>query len=278
MLADGFSFVGAPGRKLKSGRSVALGCMARPRVHDFDQLLDAAERLAVESGPAAVTVRALSERAGVSNGAIYHAFGSRAGLVGQVWLRAARRFLAMQVDWVEATFETVLEAGPGSAFSTGAAVDAVVVAADTPARFTLDHPASGRFPLTVSCDHLLGSADLPRDLAADLQDLDRRLADPVRAAVPGAVGARRPRVRGGRQGLRGRDPQRTAAARRSSPGLFRQGAYRRLRAGRARPGPPPPPPTAQPATAQHAADHSVPDHPALGHPAGHGSTTREDHP
>ena len=155
--------------------------MARPRVHDLDQLLDAAEHLAVESGPAAVTVRAISELTSVSNGAIYHAFGSRAGLVGQAWLRAAQRFLAMQDERVEAALEAArgaaLEHGHAAEVGTDAAIDAVVVAADTPVQFTLDHPASGRFLLTVSRDHLLGSAELPDDLAADLQDLDGRLAN-----------------------------------------------------------------------------------------------------
>ena len=143
--------------------------MPRPRLHDLDGLLDAAERLAVESGPAAVTVRALSERTSVSNGAIYHAFGSRAGLVGRAWLRAARRFLAMQ----RAMVEDALEHGHGPDAVTGA----VVAAADAPAQFVTDHPASGRFLLTVSRDELLASADLPDDLAADLQELDQSLAD-----------------------------------------------------------------------------------------------------
>ncbi|MDV6299467.1 helix-turn-helix domain-containing protein [Dietzia maris] len=143
--------------------------MPRPRVHDLDQLLDAAERLAAESGAAAVTVRALSDLTGVSNGAIYHAFGSRAGLVGRAWLRAARRFLDLQRDMVEA----VLAGGDPSE----AAADAVVAAADAPAQFVLDHPSSGRFLLTVRRSDLLGSADLPADVAAELRELDHGLTD-----------------------------------------------------------------------------------------------------
>lgn len=143
--------------------------MPRPRVHDLDQLLDAAERLAVESGAAAVTVRALSDLTGVSNGAIYHAFGSRAGLVGRAWLRAARRFLDLQRDMVEAA----LAGGDPSEAAAGA----VVAAADAPAQFVLDHPSSGRFLLTVRRSELLGSADLPADVAAELQDLDHGLTD-----------------------------------------------------------------------------------------------------
>ncbi len=123
----------------------------------------------MESGAAAVTVRALSDLTGVSNGAIYHAFGSRAGLVGRAWLRAARRFLDLQRDMVEAA----LAGGDPS----GSGADAVVAAADAPAQFVLSHPSSGRFLLTVRRSELLGSADLPADVAAELQDLDHGLTD-----------------------------------------------------------------------------------------------------
>ena len=143
--------------------------MARPRVHDPDRLLDATERLAVDSGPSAVTVRAISELTAASTGGTYHAFGSPAGPVGRAWLRAARRFLDMQNALVEAA----LGAGQG----LEAAVDAVVAAAEAPGRFMTDHPTTGRFLLTVNRAELLGAAELPDDLMADLQDLDQQLAD-----------------------------------------------------------------------------------------------------
>ncbi|WP_067983387.1 TetR/AcrR family transcriptional regulator [Nocardia caishijiensis] len=143
--------------------------MPRPRIHDLDDLLDAAERVAVESGPAAVTVRALSEATGVSNGAIYHAFGSRAGLLGRTWLRAARRFLEMQRRAVD-------QALPMSP-SSDQAVEAVVAAADTPAEFLLQHAASGRFLLTVSRQELLGANEIPDDIAEELRRLDESLTE-----------------------------------------------------------------------------------------------------
>jgi AcrR family transcriptional regulator len=136
--------------------------------------MDVAEKLAVEAGAAAVTVRALSELTGVSNGAIYHAFGSRAGLVGRVWLRAAQQFLAVQRDAVDAALGGADSSG---ADKPGAAVEAVVVAADTPATFLLDQPVRGQFLLTVSRRELLGSDDLPTDLAAELNTLDTTLAE-----------------------------------------------------------------------------------------------------
>src|ERR1700737_1755135 len=59
--------------------------MPRPRVYEPDRVLDAVESLAVASGPAAVTIRAISAAIGVSNGALYHTFGSRSGLMGRAW-------------------------------------------------------------------------------------------------------------------------------------------------------------------------------------------------
>lgn len=133
----------------------------RPRVYDQDQILDAVERLAVQSGPAAVTIRAIGDAIGVSNGAVYHTFGSRAGLAGRAWLRAGHRFLAAQTELIDAAPE-------------GDAVAAVVAAAEAPAVFAEQHPHSSQLLLTVRRDELLGS-DTPPELAAQLQDLDRLL-------------------------------------------------------------------------------------------------------
>jgi AcrR family transcriptional regulator len=142
--------------------------MPRPRIHDLDLLLDAAEQLAVESGAASVTVRALSEATSVSNGAIYHAFGSRAGLVGSAWLRAAQRFLAVQRAAVDAVFDT---------HPPGDASDAVVAAADTPAAFLIEYPQSGRFLLAVRRSELIGSDDIPEQIAENLRALDTSITD-----------------------------------------------------------------------------------------------------
>lgn len=139
--------------------------MARPRVHDLDKLLDAAEKLAADSGAAAVTIRALSETTSVSNGAIYHAFGSRAGLVGHVWLRAAKRFLALQ--------ELSVDEALGRGRTSG--VDAVIAAADAPARFAAKFPDSARLLRTVRRTELLGNSEMPSDLAEELTSLDGSL-------------------------------------------------------------------------------------------------------
>ncbi|WP_301123768.1 TetR/AcrR family transcriptional regulator [Mycolicibacterium fortuitum] len=135
--------------------------MPRPRVYDPDAVLDAAESLAVRSGPASVTIRALSDAVGLSNGALYHSFGSRAGLLGQVWLRAGRRFLALQCELVE-------QADHGA--------DAISAAAQAPVVFAERHPASARLLLQVSRDQLL-SHDLPAELTEQVQELEKQLVD-----------------------------------------------------------------------------------------------------
>ncbi len=138
--------------------------MPRPRIHDRDTILDAAQSLAVATGPAGVTTRAVAEAAGVSNGAIYHSFRSRSDLVAQTWLRAARAFLDVQRDLVDAALDD-LTADP---------IDAVVAAAAAPAVFYDRHPQSSRLLLGVDRTQLLG-ADLPDDVTADLAAVDRAL-------------------------------------------------------------------------------------------------------
>lgn len=134
--------------------------MPRPRVYETDRVLDAVESLAVRAGPAAVTIRAISAAAGLSNGAVYHTFGSRAGLAGRAWLRAGRRFLDVQTSLVDRT--------------TG--VEAVVAAADAPAVFAERYPDSSLLLLTVHREQLL-EPELPEEIAAELKDLDASLVN-----------------------------------------------------------------------------------------------------
>jgi AcrR family transcriptional regulator len=131
-------------------------------VHEPDRVLDAVESLAVASGPAAVTTRAISAAVGVSNGALYHTFGSRSGLVGRAWLRAGRRFLTAQNTLVDQALST---AGPRAA---------VVAAAEAPAVFAEQYPDSSKLLLTVRRDELL-DRDMPPEIATELSDLDRSL-------------------------------------------------------------------------------------------------------
>jgi AcrR family transcriptional regulator len=138
--------------------------MPRPRLYEPDRVLDAVESLTVASGPAAVTIRAVSAAVGVSNGALYHTFESRSGLMGRAWIRAARRFFTMQHDLV------------GQALADGDPQAAVVAAADAPVVFADRYPDSSKLLWLVSREELLDS-DLPDDVAAELHDLHRSLID-----------------------------------------------------------------------------------------------------
>ncbi|MFD0360025.1 TetR/AcrR family transcriptional regulator [Nocardia sp. GCM10030253] len=145
--------------------------MPRPRTHDPDAVLDAAELLAVRSGPAAVTIRAVAAATGVSNGAIYHTFGSRAELLGRTWLRAAHRFLAMQTALVDAHL-----AAASDESASAAAIEAVLAVAETPVLFAERFPESGKLLHLVSRDELLGD-ELPGAVAAELASTDRTLVE-----------------------------------------------------------------------------------------------------
>jgi AcrR family transcriptional regulator len=142
--------------------------VARPRLHDLDQLLDHARELWAEDGPNALTIRALSTRSGVSNGAIYNAFGSRANLLARVWAREAEAFLRFQA-----------EAATGQ-LGDDDRTAAVVAAALAPADYVRHHEASAaRLLLSVRPDDLL-QEDLGPDERARLLDLRRRLGRLVR--------------------------------------------------------------------------------------------------
>ena len=126
------------------------------------------------SGPAAVTIRAISASVGVSNGALYHTFGSRAGLISRAWLRAGRRFLDVQNALVDQAL---------SATGPQAPVAAAVAAADAPVAFAEQYPDSSKVLWAVSREELLDS-DLPDGVAAELCDLHRLLVGSmIRLAV-----------------------------------------------------------------------------------------------
>ncbi|OMB96598.1 TetR family transcriptional regulator [Mycobacterium colombiense] len=136
--------------------------MPRPRVHDRDVVLDAVEDLVARSGPAAVTIRAIGATVGMSNGAVYHTFTSRGGLMGQAWLRAGQRFLAVQTSLAD------------QAMTSGGPIDAVVAAADAAVVFTERYPGSSTLVLRVRREEVLAD-DVPGDVADELRRLDKHL-------------------------------------------------------------------------------------------------------
>ncbi|MFB8281005.1 TetR/AcrR family transcriptional regulator [Nocardia colli] len=66
--------------------------MGRPSKFDADHLLDAAADLVAEAGPSAVTMSAVAEATGASNGSVYHRFPDRPALLAALWLRTVERF------------------------------------------------------------------------------------------------------------------------------------------------------------------------------------------
>ncbi|MFD9706227.1 TetR/AcrR family transcriptional regulator [Lentzea sp. NPDC059081] len=65
-------------------------------------LLDAALSLVAEGGLDAVTIAALTERSGMSNGSIYHHFGSRAGVFAQLYADSYARCVAAMLPALDA--------------------------------------------------------------------------------------------------------------------------------------------------------------------------------
>lgn len=139
--------------------------MPRPRVHDRDDVLDAAEELIVEQGRAGLTIRALADRAGASNGSIYHAFGSVETVVAGAWLRRARQFLAVQRAAVDAELAVA---------GSTAGRRAVVAAADSPARLAEQDVPAARLLTSMDRDDVLTDA-VAAPIADGLRSLDGEL-------------------------------------------------------------------------------------------------------
>jgi AcrR family transcriptional regulator len=132
--------------------------MPRPRLHDVDAMLDAAEELVGAGGPGALTLRSLAHATGAPVGTLTHAFGSRDGLVGRLWVRAAGTFLERQEERVAAAL-------------ADSPVAATVAAALTPLEVLAEHPATAAVLLGYRREDLLG----PDAVTGDLRATERRL-------------------------------------------------------------------------------------------------------
>lgn len=153
--------------------------MPRPRVHALEDVLDAAERLLVEQGRAQLTVRSLADHSGVSNGSIYHGFGSLETVIAAAWLRRAQQFLALQAAAVQ------------QALADGHHLGAVQAAADAPARLVEGNPSAARLLVTLSREDLLDDA-VAASVAADLRTLDASLASTLRRLAQAVYGREDP--------------------------------------------------------------------------------------
>jgi AcrR family transcriptional regulator len=144
-----------PGRPSAPARRT----VGRPRRHDRGELLDHTRDLWVKHGTSGVTIRALSSVSGVSNGAIYNAFGSRDGLLAAAWAREATAFLDFQCSAVE------------NARTAGrSAADMVVAAALAPANYARSNSPAAQLLLAVGLDDLVTS-ELTDDQCSELSGL-----------------------------------------------------------------------------------------------------------
>lgn len=86
--------------------------MGRPREHDDETraaLRAAAEQLIAEGGPAAVSIRAVAERAGTTTRAVYSLFGSKDGLLVDALATDAFVFLFEEIDALPETEDVVAD-------------------------------------------------------------------------------------------------------------------------------------------------------------------------
>src|SRR5262245_54678818 len=80
--------------------------MGRPREHNEATraaLLEAAERIVAERGPAALSVRAVADTAGTTTRAVYSLFGSKDGLLVEALAHDAFEFLHTEIGELDET-------------------------------------------------------------------------------------------------------------------------------------------------------------------------------
>lgn len=140
--------------------------MARPSRHDRPVLLDAALELAVEGGPAAVTMAAVARTAGAPSGSVYHRFPSRSALLTALWDQAVTDF--------QREFTAAATGSPGDPLRAAA------TAARTVVQWCASHPRQARVLL-----HGPAAFDATPSAAGPVDAL-RQLADRLGAHSPAA--------------------------------------------------------------------------------------------
>lgn len=135
--------------------------MARAARFTADELLDAALDLAVEGGPAAVTIAGISRRTGAPSGSVYHRFAGREELLATLWLRTIEEFQRGMITALAIT-------------DTDSAIDACLAHAFD---WTAAHPQKTRLLLQFSAHDI--AADWPESLGAQLHGANRRLREAI---------------------------------------------------------------------------------------------------
>ncbi|WP_394847184.1 TetR/AcrR family transcriptional regulator [Pendulispora brunnea] len=136
--------------------------VGRDGIHAADDILDAARDIVLERGVSGATTRAIADAAGAPSGSIYHRFGSRDGLLAQMWIRAIRRSQRVFLDAL-AAHEDPREAAVAAALSV------------------FDFARDCRKDAQIAS--LFRREDLMREAPADLAETLRTLNDPVVRAM-----------------------------------------------------------------------------------------------
>ena len=137
--------------------------MTRRRLHQPDQILDAARALVLEEGVGAATVGAIASGSGAPVGSVYHAFGSRDGLLARLWIRAVKRSQGR-----------FLEALASDSDPVEAAVEAALSIYD----FAREEPGDARLLTSLRREDLI-QMPLPAELVSELEELNR----PIEIAI-----------------------------------------------------------------------------------------------
>jgi AcrR family transcriptional regulator len=139
--------------------------MGRPRLHIDQETHDAARELVISGGAGAATTAAISSASRAPVGSLYHRFGSRSGLLAELWIRAVKRF--------QAGLELACAgAGPG--------IDRAMSGAGWVLDFAAEQPDDARLLLLFRREELTGGPVAPGSARAiELKTLNH----PVRALL-----------------------------------------------------------------------------------------------
>lgn len=154
-----------PGRRRWTGHVLedSLYNMPRPPRFSEDQILDAGLALVAEGGPAALTLTAVAQRIGAPSGSIYHRFGSRDLLVGELWVRTVDAF---QDGWLDA----LAQADEPMGMARRGAAHVLT--------WSIQHPNGARLLMLHRSEDLLAE-----DWPEPLRDANRRQRERVTAAL-----------------------------------------------------------------------------------------------
>lgn len=124
-----------------------------------DEFMDAAVRMVVEKGPAALTVSALAKGMKAAIGSVYHRFPSRDVLLAETWIRIVKSF---QREFLE----TLAKDGLQAALNT--------------IQWVREHPREARILLVYRREELV-SGPWPGHLKGQVVCLSRELDSGIRA-------------------------------------------------------------------------------------------------